>query len=82
MIAILIHYVERTEGGYEHQLRQSFVATCKKQDFDCTIICGGSLDDPSPDIFFGNELYGLVDAQNFDAAILISSGLCTSRSKS
>ncbi len=76
MVAILTHYIERTEGGYEQQLRRAFVATCLKHDFDCAFISGGPLDEPAPVLSHANELYDLVTEQYFDAAILISTGLC------
>jgi DNA-binding LacI/PurR family transcriptional regulator len=76
MIAVLIHYIERTSGGYEQMLRTELATAFRQHDFDFTVICGAPIDDPGPDMFVTNELYRLVDEQHFDGAILVSTGLC------
>lgn len=73
MIAVLIHYVETSPGGYEQSLRQAFKAACQNHDFDFTIVSGGALDHASPEARVYNPVYDLVKAEHFDGAILLPS---------
>ena len=75
MIAILIHYIERSSGGYEQVLRRAFIDACKEHDLDFTLICGSELDAPSPELRVHNRMYDLVHPDYFDGAILIPAGI-------
>jgi DNA-binding LacI/PurR family transcriptional regulator len=75
VIAVLIHYIERTWGGYEHVLRRAFMAACREHDFDFVLVSGGALDSNHPPERADNQTYTLVDASHFDGVILVPTGL-------
>ena len=76
MIAVLIHYIERSSGGYEQVLRRAFVTACRQHDLDFVLVCGSELDAPSPELRVHNQIYNLVSAEHFDGVILVPAGIC------
>jgi signal transduction histidine kinase/DNA-binding LacI/PurR family transcriptional regulator/ActR/RegA family two-component response regulator len=75
VIAVLIHYIERTWGGYEHVLRRAFMAACREHDFDFVLVSGGALLATHPPERADNQTYQLVDASHFDGVVLVPTGL-------
>ena len=76
MIAVLIHYIERSSGGYEQVLRRALIEACAARDLDLVVVCGSELDAPSPELRVHNQIYDLVDAEHFDGAIVVPAGIC------
>lgn len=75
IIAVILSYLDRSDGGYEYCLRRTFTEICQRRNFDLLVVCVEPFEDPRTEKATHNQLFDLLDTHCIDGLITLSSGL-------
>jgi phosphoserine phosphatase RsbU/P len=74
-VLVLSDHIDHVSGGYEPQLRAAFDASCRRYDYDLTIVVGRAFDHPEPVHAAQNGIYRLLETASADGVIFLSAAL-------